>query len=77
MSCMKTNHDYIPCAGCGAQLEETNCRYCGRESEYVFFARDELNEIMIKYCDRTLLTTNIIAGGIPMIYCDKRIVLKL
>ena len=46
---MKTTLEYIPCEGCGADLSDTICKYCGRESVYVFWTRERYDEKMREF----------------------------
>lgn len=41
----------IFCSGCGVLLEQTKCKYCGSESDYVFMEINQYHELL-RTCSR-------------------------
>lgn len=37
---------YVECDGCASVLDDTFCKYCGRESIYVFMTPEQVNKII-------------------------------
>lgn len=64
----------VHCKGCGAFLEQTNCLYCGTESNFVFMTLDEKMELVNKCWN---FYTPVAIYQEPKFYKGKRIVIKL